>query len=80
MGFFQSVIANWGQFAAAFCIVFVIGIANEKPLTMKAIIEIFKGAISIVVIFAFLSSGKGCSSGGGYSECSPAGPSIYNDC
>ena len=80
MGFIQSIMANWWQFAAVFLIVLVIGFANEKPLTAKIAIDLIKGALSIVVVFAFLSGGKGCSSGGGYSECSPAGPGIYNDC
>lgn len=80
MGFFQSVMANWWQFAAVFLIVMVFGLANEKTLTMKAAIDILKGALSIVVIFAFLSGGRGCSSSGGDSDCNPAGPGIYNDC
>lgn len=81
MGFFRSVVDNWGQFAAVFFIVFVFAAANETKLTLKSCVEITKGALAIVVIFAFLSAGKGCTRSGDIdSDCRPAGPGIYSDC
>ena len=70
----------WGQFGTVFLTIMIVGIANERPITFKSVIEVAKGATAIVLIFAFLSGGKGCTSGNGSEDCRPAGPGIYNDC
>lgn len=80
MTFINAVFANWWQFAACFVTIFVLAIANEEKRTAKSVWEITKGAAAIVIVFAFLSGGRGCSGSVTDTDCSPAGSAIYNDC
>jgi len=80
MSFIHAVLENWWQFAACFVAIFVFALANEEKMTARSALDIAKGAAAVVVVFAFLSGGNGCSRSGSETDCSPAGPGIYNDC
>lgn len=56
----------------------LLAINSGRPAPMRAI-EIAKGAAALIIIFAFLTGGRGCASGGppGDVDCIPAGPGIY---
>jgi len=73
------------QFIATFvgAALFFMWGAHSKgiAITMKSAWEIIQAAAAIVLIFAFLSGGRGCTSSGiTDTDCRPAGPGIYNDC
>lgn len=75
---------NIWQFVAVFigsALFFAYGaISKGIVIDKNEAVGIAQAAAAIVLIFAFLSGGKGCTSGSGDYDCRPAGPGIYNDC
>jgi hypothetical protein len=54
--------------------------SKNLPMNRKTFIEICQAAAVVVLVFAFLSGGKGCASASGdATDCQP-GPAIYGTC
>lgn len=81
----NSIAENWPQFAACFFIALAFffrgAAANKIPITVRTAGEIATAAAAVVLLFVFLSGGRGCSSQSNMdAECAPPGTGIYNDC
>jgi hypothetical protein len=82
MEFINDTLQNWWQFALVFVATcYLCAVQETWPLSRAKALEIIKGSAAVVIVFIFLSSGRGCSSSGSTMEdCRPAGPGIYNTC
>ena len=84
MEFVAAIGDSFWQFAAVFVIAalfFAYGASTKGvPMNIKTLGEIAFAAASIVLVFAFLSGGKGCTVASDVGDCRPAGPGIYNEC
>lgn len=56
--------------------------SKKGSMSWRERADIAMGCASLLLVFAFLTNGYGCSRQPSHSEsdCSPAGPSIYNTC
>lgn len=79
----NNVASNYFQWAVLFVFGFWFFSAtawNKGERGCRLYLSIAGLCVGLLVIFAFITEGYGCSPPRSSSDCRPAGPAIYNDC
>lgn len=78
---YESALGWIGGYGALVAFFMWLSWRDGKTISVADVKDIAVGAAVLVLVFAFMTGGRGCSGGGANIEdCRPAGPGIYNDC